>query len=158
MIGILFVLILILIKNLQIYCLVAKVKKNDLKIYLYISISIYKKNKMLSSIIDDYLSNLPINITKINLSNKNLKILPDLSRFQFLEILNVSFNYLTTLPKLNESIKELPILNKKIHIISVRFNNINTIRNNIAPNLTILDLGNNPIYELFNTNCIFLRE
>jgi len=51
-----------------------------------------------------YLNSLPKNIEEINISNKELISLPDLSRFKNLKILNCSHNKLTTLPNLNNSL------------------------------------------------------
>ena len=49
----------------------------------------------------DYLDNLPSNTTKIDVSYKNLNIIPDLSKFVDLEILICNNNKLCNLPKIN---------------------------------------------------------
>lgn len=48
--------------------------------------------------INEYLINLPVNITEIKLNNKNLTSIPDLSKFINLKILNCSFNKITSIP------------------------------------------------------------
>jgi Leucine-rich repeat (LRR) protein len=57
--------------------------------------------------IEKYIDSLPEDTYTINLSNKKLTYIPDLSRFKGLRILNVNFNQLTSLPKLNESLEIL---------------------------------------------------
>ena len=57
--------------------------------------------------VQKYIDSLPNDITSIDLSNRNLSKLPDLSRFKNLLTLNCSFNQLTYLPELNEKIKRL---------------------------------------------------
>ena len=74
--------------------------------------------------IDDYLGSLPEDILIINVANKGLTYLPDLSRFTKLRRLYCQANKLTSLPKLNESLAilncsqnlltSLPELNKNI--------------------------------------------
>ena len=51
--------------------------------------------------IESYLDSLPLDITILNISYKNLLVLPDLSRFKKLEVLNCSENKLTILPDLS---------------------------------------------------------
>ena len=53
-----------------------------------------------------YVDSLPSTTRLINLSNKNITILPDLSRFPNLHEVNCSHNLLIMLPALNESIQE----------------------------------------------------
>jgi len=48
--------------------------------------------------IEEYLNSLPFDVTEIELKNKDLTYIPDLSKFTNLKILNVSFNKITTLP------------------------------------------------------------
>ena len=57
--------------------------------------------------INTYLNSLPDDTTVINVSNKGLKNLPDLSRFKNLIKLYCSNNQLTSLPPLNKNLKIL---------------------------------------------------
>lgn len=82
--------------------------------------------------IEEYLNSLPEDTIKINVSHKNLTYLPDLSRFKKLQTLNCSYNKLTALPKLNETLLELdcsfnnltvlPTLNVNLQILDCSFN------------------------------------
>ena len=64
--------------------------------------------------IEDYLNSLPEDTTKINVSNKNLTYLPDLSRFKNLQQLYCNDNKLTSLPPLNENLLYLHCSNNKL--------------------------------------------
>ena len=64
--------------------------------------------------IEEYLNSLPEYIMTINLENNNLDVLPDLSRFTNLQYLHCSFNVLTSLPKLNETLLGLYCSNNKL--------------------------------------------
>jgi Leucine-rich repeat (LRR) protein len=55
--------------------------------------------------IETYLNSLPDDTKRINISGRNLTCLPDLSRFKELEILDCSYNQLTSLPPLNEKLE-----------------------------------------------------
>jgi Leucine-rich repeat (LRR) protein len=54
-----------------------------------------------------YLDSLPNDIIRIDLSNRNLAELPDLSRFINLQYLECADNHLIILPKLHETLIEL---------------------------------------------------
>ena len=54
----------------------------------------------MSAEIQTYLDSLPNDIIKIDLSNRNLAELPDLSRFINLQYLECADNHLIILPKL----------------------------------------------------------
>jgi Leucine-rich repeat (LRR) protein len=55
--------------------------------------------------IEEYLNSLPEDTTTIiNISNKRLTSLPDLSRFKNLKTLECSYNQLPSLPKLNDNL------------------------------------------------------
>jgi len=51
--------------------------------------------------VEEYLNSLPDTITEINLSQKGITYIPDLSRFKNLEGLYCNWNNLTSLPKIN---------------------------------------------------------
>ena len=82
---------------------------------------------MMTFDIEAYLNSLPEDIIEINISRRNLKILPDLSKFTNLKKLDCSNNELMVLPILNEKLEVLicynnqltvlPILNKKLEIL-----------------------------------------
>jgi len=57
--------------------------------------------------VEEYLDSLPDDIETIDIMCKNLKYLPDLSRFKKLETLSCPYNKLTSLPILPENLKEL---------------------------------------------------
>lgn len=57
--------------------------------------------------IEEFLNSLPDDITNLDLRHNNLTYIPDLSRFNKLTYLNVSFNQLTSLPLLPDSLKKL---------------------------------------------------
>ena len=61
----------------------------------------------MSIIIEYYLNSLPLDTTEINVSEKGLTYLPDLSRFKQLTHLYCSYNQLTELPPLNDKLKSL---------------------------------------------------
>lgn len=61
--------------------------------------------------IENYLNSLPLDITLICISDKNLTYLPDLSRFYNLQELNCNNNELTELPPLNPTLKILHCCN-----------------------------------------------
>uniref|UniRef100_A0A6C0H7H3 Leucine-rich repeat protein n=1 Tax=viral metagenome TaxID=1070528 RepID=A0A6C0H7H3_9ZZZZ len=74
--------------------------------------------------IEEYLNSLPDDVGTIDVSYKDLKYLPDLSRFKNLTILCCNNNQLISLPVLNENlthfdcsynkITSLPVLNKNL--------------------------------------------
>ena len=74
--------------------------------------------------IEDYLNSLPLDRTKINVSNKCLTYLPDLSRFKQLRHLNCSFNKLTWLPPLNNNLKHLICSDNKLTSLPPLNNNL----------------------------------
>ena len=85
-----------------------------------------------------YINSLPIDITFLDLSNKNIRgVLPDLSRFTNLKKLDVSNNQLRAIFDLNDSIKELNCSNNELRVIC-KLNN----------NLKILNCSNNELRQL----------
>ena len=78
--------------------------------------------------IEEYINSLPLDTTEINVCNKGLTYLPDLSRFTHLIFLNCSYNKLTQLPHLNKTLEilyckdnqltMLPPLNNKLKYLS----------------------------------------
>ena len=75
--------------------------------------------------INEYLNNLPDNVEKIDLSNKNLGELPDLLRFHNLKELNCENNRITIIPTFS---------NLKILYCSYNF----IVSFSILPNIEIL--------------------
>lgn len=72
-------------------------------IYEYIIQNIWKTKYN----VEEYLNNLPNDITEIDISNKELLFIPDLIRFNKLRKLNCSYNKLTRLPVLPSTLIEL---------------------------------------------------
>jgi Leucine-rich repeat (LRR) protein len=89
--------------------------------------------------IEDYLNSLPEDIEEINISNKNLTYIPSLERFRKLKELYCSYNELTSLPLLPNTLKELycggnkltslPILPNTLERLSCSGNRITKIPN-----------------------------
>jgi Leucine-rich repeat (LRR) protein len=131
--------------------------------------------------IEEYLDSLPLDTTYININDRKLTYIPDLSKFANLTILDCSFNLLTMLPplnnslrvlncshnnltsfpKLNENLRELycsfnnltslPILNDNLKVILCYNNKINIITN-IPNTLTCLNYSNNDICDVIGIN------
>ena len=89
--------------------------------------------------IEEFLNSLPLDTTEIDVSGKGLTYLPDLSRFKQLTHLFCSYNELTELPPLNDTLKQLdcfhnqltwlPPLNNKLQFLDCSDNNIKNINN-----------------------------
>ena len=60
--------------------------------------------------IEKYINSLPDDIQIIDLSERQLTYLPDLSRFKQLKQLNCSYNKLTSLPDLNKNLYYISII------------------------------------------------
>ena len=117
--------------------------------------------------IDDYLGSLPEDILIINVANKGLTYLPDLSRFTKLRRLYCQANKLTSLPKLNESLAilncsqnlltSLPELNKNICSLLCHHNYIVQLPK-LNEELMELNCSNNKLTSLpkLNTNIVLL--
>lgn len=86
-----------------------------------------------------YLVNLPLNIKAINISNKKLNNLPDLSRFTLLESLICSNNKLTTLGDLSKH---------KTLLVLVCNKNKLTALENLPDSLELISYFNNYIIDL----------
>ena len=65
----------------------------------------------------EYLNKLPLDTKRINVSNKQLIYLPNLSRFKNLQYLDCSNNHLTTLPELNDNLLVLNCENNKLVVL-----------------------------------------
>lgn len=101
--------------------------------------------------VDEYLNSLPSDIEKINLKNRGLKILPDLSRFTNLKNLECEYNVLESLPNINtleilncfhNKLNEIPLINN-LKILNCGENNLKTIPK--INNLVNLKCYNNKI-------------
>jgi Leucine-rich repeat (LRR) protein len=116
------------------------------------------------SIKEYYLNNLPDNVEKIDLSNKNLYELPDLSKFHNLKELNCENNQLASIPTFpnlkilycsHNFIVSFPIL-PNIEILHCSNNHLTSLP--IFPNLKILDCQGNRITSLpISPNLISLQ-
>jgi Leucine-rich repeat (LRR) protein len=89
--------------------------------------------------IEAYLDSLPSNTKIINLFDKNLTYIPSLERFYQLKELWCSYNQITQLDNLPNSLEKLYCSYNKI-----------TQLNNIPNTLQILDCSNNKIIQLYN--------
>jgi Leucine-rich repeat (LRR) protein len=127
--------------------------------------------------IEDYINSLPLDTTSIDVINKGLTYLPDLSRFEQLIYLYCSENQLTELPPLNNTLKvlvcslnqltELPPLNNDLRFLDCSYNQLiklPPLNNNLLQiyccrneltefpplnnNLKVLDCSVNPLTEL----------
>ena len=115
--------------------------------------------------IETYLNSLPEDILTINISCKNIKSLPNLTRFNNLTELICSDNQLTSLPTLpqklevlycaNNKLTSLPNLPQNLEILDCYHNQLTSLPT-IPENLKILGYVNNPIYEIVN-NSSFIK-
>ena len=118
--------------------------------------------------IEDYLNSLPLSTTEIDVSNKGLTYLPDLSRFKQLTLLICSYNRLRQLPPLNDTLKqldcfhnfltELPTLNNNLQKIHCSYNLLTELPD-LNDNLTVLYCSYNQLTKLppLNNNLKFLN-
>jgi Leucine-rich repeat (LRR) protein len=105
--------------------------------------------------IEEYLDSLPSDTTHIDVSNKSLTYLPDLSRFTKLTYLNCSNNKLTQLPPLNTSLINLDCSDNQLTSLRPLNDNLKFLRcmNN---RLIYLPNYNNLCYVCFYNNEIDL--
>ena len=104
--------------------------------------------------IETYLNSLSEDILIINISNKGIKSLPNLTRFKNLKILYCSNNQLTLLPTLPQNLERLhcysnqltslPTLPQNLEILNC-FNNQLTLLPNLPQNLETLYCSNNKL-------------
>jgi E3 ubiquitin-protein ligase SspH2 len=114
-------------------------------------------NKMVKFKINKYLKSLPKDTEIIDVSHKELKYLPDLTRFKKLKVLVCYNNYLTKLPKLNDSLEglycqrnqitELPDLNNNLYELHCSNNQIIELPS-LNENLEVLYCNNNKLTKL----------
>lgn len=104
----------------------------------------------------DYFRKLPLDTTQININgSKSLTEIPDLSRFLFLETLNVKHNRLKTLPALPASLKvldcacnkltELPKLPETLEYIDCSCNSITQFPQELPAHLETLKCDHNQL-------------
>ena len=84
-----------------------------------------------------YIDSLPDDTTVIDISNKELTVIPDLSRFTKLKQLDCSHNQLTSLPALNDKLEtlqcsynnltSLPVLNKNLEKLYCYYNHLTSL-------------------------------
>ena len=93
--------------------------------------------------IETYINNLPENTEIINVTSKQIKYLPDLTRFKNLKILYCSNNQLTLLPSLNINLQILHCYNNQLTFLPT-----------LNENLQELHCYNNQLTKLppLNTN------
>ena len=111
--------------------------------------------------IETYINNLPENTEIINVNNKQIKFLPDLTRFTNLEALYCDNNQLLTIPSLNANLCELicsynqlttlPTLNENLQILCCNNNQLTNLPS-LNKNLKTFWYDNNPIYEIINSH------
>jgi len=104
-----------------------------------------------------YLNNLPSCTIDIDVSNKGLTYLPDLSRFKRLQVLNCQNNQLTSLPPFNPTLERvncrnnkltsLPPFNKNLLDIECSRNEL-TVLPTLNKKLIYLDCGLNQLTAL----------
>jgi Leucine-rich repeat (LRR) protein len=92
--------------------------------------------------IESYLDSLPVHITELDVSEKKLKYLPDISRFTGLEKLFCYKNSITELPELPKNLKELTCYG----------NNLTKIEIDELHDLITLDCRYNKLTKLPNLN------
>ncbi|MFD2909762.1 hypothetical protein ACFSX9_13575 [Flavobacterium ardleyense] len=99
-------------------------------------------------------------IDSLDLSNQNLDVLPDLSKYQ-IKVLNISYNYLDSIPLnyLPKKIEKLKANNNRIKLFEI-FNSAKSFgldlkSNNTKINLNEIDLSYN---KLTNFNISFLDQ
>ena len=113
--------------------------------------------------IQTYIDSLPNNVEIIDVSSKQIKYLPDLSRFKQLEQLLCYNNQLTYLPNLNEKLQKLdcdnnqltslPTLNDNLQILICDNNQLTSLPS-LNENLQILYCWHNQLTSLPSLNYI----
>jgi Leucine-rich repeat (LRR) protein len=68
----------------------------------------------MTTAIETYLNSLSEDISELNVNNKGIKSLPNLTRFKNLEVLDCDNNQLTSLPTLPQNIEKLYCYNNKL--------------------------------------------
>ena len=113
--------------------------------------------------IETYLNSLSEDILIIDISNKGIKSLPDLTRFKNLKELYCDSNELTSLPTLPQNLKELYCYSNKLTSLPTLpqnleklycFDNQLTFLPTLPQNLQDFSFWNNPIYDIVNSNVL----
>jgi hypothetical protein len=118
---------------------------------------------MESFYIEEYFASLPDDIYTIDVSNKNLTYLPDISRFKNLQDMDCSYNQLTALPVLprnlkwlfcgNNKLTSLPILPENLEEIDCSDNQLRYLP--VLPTkIRRIEYYNNPVVDMMDTNTI----
>ena len=110
-----------------------------MKKYYIVHLFISNINRLSMISVIDYLNSLNVNVKEINLSNKELTVLPDLSRFTNLKKLDCSFNKIKKINNLPEGLENLYCENNQIKEL-----------NNFPKGLKVLVCHNNKIKKLDN--------
>ena len=98
----------------------------------------------MTTAVETYLNSLPEDILTIDISNKGITSLPDLTRFKNLTKLDCSYSKLTSLPTLPQNLQELYCYNNELISLPT-----------LLQNLEYLDCYDNPIYKIVNRNRLF---
>jgi Leucine-rich repeat (LRR) protein len=107
--------------------------------------------------LETYLNSLPEDISTLDISYKNIKYLPDLTRFQNLKKLKCNNNKLTSLPTLPQNLKRLYCFNNEFTLLPTLPQNLETLHcyNNqltslptLPQNLKLFNCYNNQLTSL----------
>ena len=89
------------------------------------------------------LNSLSEDILTLNVSNRSIKSLPNLTKFKNLQKLICSNNQLTSLPTLPQNLEELYCSNNQLISLPT-----------LPQNLKVFDCNNNPISEIVNNSSL----
>ena len=113
--------------------------------------------------IETYLNSLSKDILTLDISNKGIKSLSDLTRFKNLKTLYCSYNQFTSLPTLPQNLEYLycnsnhltflPTLPQNLVELDCAGNQLTSLPT-LPQNLEYLFFYNNPIYEIVNNDSL----
>ena len=130
--------------------------------YININHSNYIHSRMTTAV-ETYLNSLHEDILTIDISNKDITSLPDLTRFKNLTKLDCSYNKLTLLPTLPQNLTKLycfhnqlislPTLPQNLTKLYCSYNKL-TLLPTLPQKLKSLGYVNNPIYKIVNNDSL----